>query len=79
MHSNSRFCREVQGGESFKDLTRIESARLLEVLTKHLNMVQIYIEGKGYIIENHGPELIKIVNSLKEIVFKKPPWGKSIK
>ena len=52
--------------KALKDSTRIESARLLEVLTKHLNVVQIYIEGKGYILENHGPEIVKIVNSFKK-------------
>lgn len=34
--------KELKG---LKDSTHIESARLLEVLTKHLNMVQIYIDG----------------------------------
>ena len=53
--------------KALKDFTRVESARLLEVLTKHLNVVQIYIEGKGYILENHTPEIVKIVNSLENI------------
>ena len=56
--------KELKG---LKDSTRIESARLLEVLTKHLNVVQIYIDGRGYILENHGHEIVKIVNSLKDI------------
>ena len=56
--------KELKG---LKESTRIESARLLEVLTKHLNVVQIYIEGRGYIIENHGQEIVKIVDSLKGI------------
>lgn len=49
--------------KALKDFTHVESARLLEVLTKHLNVVQIYIEGKGYILENHTLEIVKIVNS----------------
>lgn len=56
--------KELKG---LKDSTCIESARLLEVLTKHLNVVQIYIDGKGYILENHGQEIVRIVNSLKDI------------
>lgn len=56
--------KEVEG---LKDSTCIESARLLEVLTKHLNMVPIYIDGKGYILENHGQEIVKIVDPLKDI------------
>lgn len=56
--------KELKG---LKESCRIESARLLEVLSKHLNVVQIYIEGRGYIIENHGQEIVKIVDSLKGI------------
>ena len=40
---------------------------MLEILTKHLNVVQIYLKGKGYIIENRGPEVVKLVNSLNKI------------
>lgn len=39
--------------KSFKELAHIESSCLLEIISKHLNVVQIYIGGKGYIIENH--------------------------
>ena len=53
--------------KGLKDSTRIKYARLLEVLTKHLNVVQIYIDGRGYILENHGHQIVKIVNSLKDI------------
>ena len=55
--------KELKG---LKESCRIESARLLEVLSKHLTEVQIYI-GRGYIIENHGQEIVKIVDSLKGI------------
>ena len=30
-------------------------------------MVPIYIDGKGYILENHGQEIVKTVDSLKDI------------
>ena len=56
--------KEVKG---LKESTRIESARLLEVLTKHLNVVQIYIDGRGYILENRGLEIEKILDSLKNV------------
>ena len=56
--------KELKG---LKDSTCIESARLVEVLTKQLNMIQIYIDGKGYTLENYGQEIVKIVNSLKDI------------
>ena len=36
-------------------------------MSKHLNVAQIYIEGKGYIIENHGRELAKVVESLQQL------------
>ena len=50
-----------------KQSSHIESSRLLEILTNHLNVVQIYLKGKGYIIENRGPEVVKLVNSLNKI------------
>ena len=56
--------KEVKG---LKESTRIESARLLEVLTKHLNVVQVYIDGRGYILENRGLEIEKILDSLKNV------------
>lgn len=50
-----------------KESGNFELSRLLEVMSKHLNIAQIYIEGKGYIIENHGKEITKIVDSLQQI------------
>lgn len=53
--------------KEFKDLkesSHLESSRLLEIMSKHLNVAQIYIDGKGYIGENHGKEIVKIVESL---------------
>ncbi|CAH3018220.1 unnamed protein product [Porites evermanni] len=54
--------KEVKG---LKESTRIESASLLELLTKHLNLIQICIDGRGDILENNGHEIKKTVDSLK--------------
>lgn len=51
-----------------KESTHLESSCLLEIMSKHLNVAQIYIEGKGYIIENHGRELAKVVGSLQQLI-----------
>ena len=56
--------KELKG---LKESTRLESSQIVEVLTKHLNVAQIYIDGKGYIIENHGKEINKVVESLQQI------------
>jgi len=40
---------------------------MVEVMSKHLNVAQIYIDGKGYVIENHGKEINKVVESLEQI------------
>lgn len=53
--------KEIKG---LKESNRVKSSRLLEILCKHLNLVQIYIEGRGYIIENHGKDVVKLVNSI---------------
>lgn len=51
--------------KGLKESTRIESASLLELLTKHLNLIQICIDGRGDILENNGHEIKNIVDSLK--------------
>ena len=51
--------------KGLKESTRIESASLLELLTKHLNLIQICIDGRGDILENNSYEIKKIVDSLK--------------
>ena len=56
--------RELKG---LRGSTRIESARSLETISKHLNVIQVYIRGRGYIIENHGSDVIKLVNSLENL------------
>ncbi len=53
--------------KGLKESTHLESSCLLEIMSKHLNVAQIYIEGKGYIIENHGKELVKVVESLNQM------------
>ncbi len=58
--------RELKG---LKGSNRIESARLLETISKHLNVIQVYIRGRDYIIENHGPDVIKLVNSLENLTI----------
>ena len=47
--------------KGLKESSHLESSRLLEIMSKHLNVAQIYIGGEGYIIENHGKEIVKIV------------------
>ena len=47
---------------------RIESSRLLDMMSKHLNVAQIYIEGRGYIVENNGiGDVLKLMNSVQNI------------
>ena len=54
--------------KGLKDPSRMESSRLLEILSKHLNVAQIYIQEKGYIAENNGTgELLKMMNSIENI------------
>ena len=43
----------------------------LEIISKHLNVAQIYINGTGYIVENNGTgELIKLMVSINKIESK---------
>lgn len=53
--------------KGLKESSHLESSHLLEKMSKHLNVAQIYINGKGYIVENHGKEIDKIVESLQQI------------
>ena len=56
--------KELKG---LKKSSCIKSSQMLEIMAKHLNIVQIYVNGKGYIIENRGAELGKQVDSLNKI------------
>ena len=53
--------------KSLKESTRIESSRMIEILSKHLNVAQVYIGGRGYTIENHGKEVMKLLDSVEGI------------
>ena len=53
--------------KSLKESTRIESSRMIEILSKHLNVAQVYIGGRGYTIENHGKEVMKLLDSVQGI------------
>ena len=47
---------------------RIEPSRLLDMMSKHLNVAQIYIEGRAYIVENNGiGDVLKLMNSVQNI------------
>lgn len=60
----AKMYKELNG---LKESHHLESAILLEIVSKHLNVAQIYIEGKGYIIENRGIDTVKLVESLQKI------------
>ena len=53
--------------KGLKESNRMESSRFLEIMSKHLNVVQIYIEGKGYITENRGKEVVQLVDSIQNV------------
>lgn len=53
----TKMYKELNG---LKESYHLESATLLEIISKHLNLAQIYIEGKGYVLENRGIEIVKI-------------------
>lgn len=53
--------------KGLKESSHLESSRLLEIMSNHLNVAQIYINRKGFIVENHGKEIDKIVKSLQQI------------
>ncbi|CAB4026118.1 Hypothetical predicted protein [Paramuricea clavata] len=46
---------------------RVVSSTLLGIMAKHLNVAQIYMNGKGYIIENRGKELLDVLKSMENI------------
>ncbi len=57
-------CKILKG---LKDSSRVNSSQLLETVGKHLNTIQIYIRGTGYVTENHGKDLMKIVASIQDL------------
>ncbi len=60
----AKMYKELKG---LKESTRVESSRMIEILSKHLNVAQVYIAGKGYTIENHGEEVMKLLDSVQDI------------
>ncbi len=46
---------------------RLRSSRLFDVISKHLNAAQIYINGKAHIIENCGKELMDLLECLEKV------------
>lgn len=59
--------KKYKESKGLKESSHLESSRLLKIMLKHLNVAQVYINGKGYIVENHGKEIVKIVESLQQI------------
>lgn len=45
-----------------------KSIEIYEALSKHLNILQIYIRGTAFIMENHSSPLLEIVNNFKTIL-----------
>lgn len=41
------------------------SMEIYEILTKHLNVLQIYIWEKGFLMENRSSPLLDVVNNVK--------------
>ena len=40
---------------------RISASRMLQIIAKHLNVAQIYINGKAYILKNPGKEMLDLL------------------
>ena len=53
--------------KELKPSYRIESSKLLEIMGKHLNVAQIYIDGLAYILENPGDEVLRSLNAIHKI------------
>ena len=53
--------------EDLKESSHLESSHLLKIISKHLNVAKIYFDGKGYIVQNHGKDIVKIVGLLQPI------------
>ena len=48
-------------------IKRKNSMEIYEALSKHLNLLQVYIHGKAFLIENRSSPLIEVVSNLKNI------------
>ena len=67
MVATQQLAREYKEVKGLKESTHIQSSAMLDVISKHLNVVQIYICGKAFVMENRGGDVAKIVNSLENV------------
>ena len=55
-------------GESCDEaMKRKNSMEVYEALSKHLNLLQVYIHGKAFLIENRSSPLTEVIINLKSI------------
>ena len=60
--------KETVHGESCDEaIKRKNSMEAYEALSKHLNLIQVYIHGKAFLIENRSSPLTEVVSNLKSI------------
>ena len=45
---------------------RVRSSRIIRSMSKHLNIAQIYVHGNGFVIENHGKQLLHLLGCIKK-------------
>lgn len=58
----------MQGSQQTGDVTKRRlSIEIFEILTKHLNVLQIYIWEKAFLMENRASRLQDVVNNVKKI------------
>ena len=55
------------GGSCDEAIKRKNSMEIYEALSKHLNLLQVYIHGKAFLIENRSSPLTEVVSNLKGI------------
>ena len=56
--------KRCHSGTDALGLPSMPSSTLYEILSKHLNIILIYINGKAYIIENTGSNLEKLLETI---------------
>ena len=54
--------------KEFKGLVsrRVRSSRIIRSMSRHLNIAQIYMHGNGFVIENHGKQLLHPLGCIKK-------------
>ena len=45
---------------------RVRSSRIIRSMSKHLNVAQICIHEKGFVIENHGKKLLHLLGCIEK-------------